>query len=1340
MECGVLVRVLYDFTSEVDGELSLTVGSVLQFIRQMNQHWSYGCLHGYYGNFPTGYVSEIRMPDSVLSKLTTFAHENPQLLVAKNSYRAENSHQLTFEKGDIILGYQTIDDNWWKGALINDCDIGKTKIFPVKHTWKVDMDLLKSSLKAGKTVEMKGKVIMNVKAQLDEEIDLFKDDIVNITEIIDNDWYRGHCNGKSGIFPASVITILQETDMLDCVSGNNSRPSSSLDLLDPFSIYGFSASKNDFESQSFTNNNIKTSTELKDEFSVEDTGRRDVPHARTLYPFKGEFENELIFEAGEVIELKRKVSDDWLEGETSAGQRGIFPKCFVDVIIDLPIEPVDAAALAVNEEEMVGLFDFFPQAEGDVPVMEGERVTLLERTNSDWCKVRNGVGIVGLCPSSYLTSESKQWLQRQWSLPAHSTPSHQRSNTWCVEGNENISKQFTHSVNNNQPSVKNTPKYKSDGVDTEWQLTSVTRRDSCPSSFTKMAPSRPPLPDVIKNITENQKSNTIARIIRPAPAPPTNIHHPPRRSYSAVGTSGRSSVQLRHRSQSSRIKNSSRKRIVTMSEAAAGESTITESFNETAEVEFRNRSGSIDANARNSVIEIKSRKREMIIAELIKTEKDFINDMEFCKRTFMTNPAEEKSHGLDVDILFGNIDPIITVSKRFLKSLEANCNQSSEYKQVGNCFLDVEAEMREAYAKYCCGHDEVIQLLEKYEDDRNLTIYIRQKLESDVCSNNQIFSSLNSLVIKPVQRVLKYPLILKELVNVTEETSSDYFELTTALHRMTEVANGINESRRRKDLVQKYRKDGDTSILSKLSKISFHSVGKKSGRIGMRLSSTLGLASVTKDWIFDEEEQKFREVEKAIEHLLVDMKTFIEVSEENVQIRLKLAELISDFYDSERSQKVIDGFRTVQRVIAANYWPDFKRQIEKRVIEPLIQLLNMFEGPTNLIEKRNDKLLDYDRASQRLEKNKDSTCNKTLRDELELAKKNYTALNVQLLEELPKLTLLTTEILYQCIGAFIYARTRYMGLGAKQLVELAEILPNLNNGGDVLQSFLNNHHEIINRMVALGLILPDSHICHDENLSPKVAAASPSKRKSDVVVHEPQSTSQRAYLQGRYPPDKLFTALTTYSSGDPVEMPITQGDVLAVLIQKDPMGNSDRWFIDNGSTKGLVPAKFLAPLTFSVNETVGKKTEKSEAAQYESVYQHTYQSLKPPPYSEIASRTPSPIYSELTNNYEELSGNGHHRYSDVFDPLGVASDETESLSRPKSASSPDIGLNTNEYFTAAYDFQASGISELSLVRGQVVQIICKQDMEGNQDWWLARDRYGREGYVPGNYLLSGQQQ
>lgn len=59
---------------------------------------------------------------------------------------------------------------------------------------------------------------------------------------------------------------------------------------------------------------------------------------------------------------------------------------------------------------------------------------------------------------------------------------------------------------------------------------------------------------------------------------------------------------------------------------------------------------------------------------------------------------------------------------------------------------------------------------------------------------------MHSLLLKPIQRVLKYPLLLQELIKNTEVYHEDYENLNQALAAMQHVAMYINEIKRRREL------------------------------------------------------------------------------------------------------------------------------------------------------------------------------------------------------------------------------------------------------------------------------------------------------------------------------------------------------------------------------------------------------------------------------------------------------------------------------------------------------------------------------------------------------------
>ena len=59
---------------------------------------------------------------------------------------------------------------------------------------------------------------------------------------------------------------------------------------------------------------------------------------------------------------------------------------------------------------------------------------------------------------------------------------------------------------------------------------------------------------------------------------------------------------------------------------------------------------------------------------------------------------------------------------------------------------------------------------------------------------------MGSLIIKPVQRIMKYPLLLRELLQATPEDHPDHRPLQEAFTAVKIINVNINEFKRRKDI------------------------------------------------------------------------------------------------------------------------------------------------------------------------------------------------------------------------------------------------------------------------------------------------------------------------------------------------------------------------------------------------------------------------------------------------------------------------------------------------------------------------------------------------------------
>ena len=97
--------------------------------------------------------------------------------------------------------------------------------------------------------------------------------------------------------------------------------------------------------------------------------------------------------------------------------------------------------------------------------------------------------------------------------------------------------------------------------------------------------------------------------------------------------------------------------------------------------------------------------------------------------------------------------------------------------------------------------------------------------------------------------------------------------------------------------------------------------------------------------------------------------------------------------------------------------------MKDHITTPLETLLSLFQDPCHLMEKRKDKLLDYDRMQYVLDHTENEPEKfKQLQEDCTLARRNYEALNTQLLEELPNFIDSAVKMLQHSLATVVHAQ------------------------------------------------------------------------------------------------------------------------------------------------------------------------------------------------------------------------------------------------------------------------------------------------------------------------------
>ncbi|XP_041665385.1 triple functional domain protein isoform X2 [Cheilinus undulatus] len=197
-----------------------------------------------------------------------------------------------------------------------------------------------------------------------------------------------------------------------------------------------------------------------------------------------------------------------------------------------------------------------------------------------------------------------------------------------------------------------------------------------------------------------------------------------------------------------------------------------------SEVKLRDAAHELNEEKRKS-----ARRKEFIMAELIQTEKAYVRDLRECMDTYlweMTSGVEEIPPGIinKEHIIFGNMQDLYEFHHNiFLKELE-------KYEQlpedVGHCFVTW-ADKFQMYVNYCKNKPDSTQLI--LEHAGNYFDEIQQR--------HRLANSISSYLIKPVQRITKYQLLLKELLTCCEEGKG---EIKDGLEVMLSVPKRANDA------------------------------------------------------------------------------------------------------------------------------------------------------------------------------------------------------------------------------------------------------------------------------------------------------------------------------------------------------------------------------------------------------------------------------------------------------------------------------------------------------------------------------------------------------------------
>ncbi|XP_037591453.1 SH3 domain-containing protein 19 [Cebus imitator] len=282
--------------------------------------------------------------------------------IANEDIVSQNPGELSCKRGDVLVMLKQMENNYvecQKGE-----DTGRVHLSQMKIITPLDEHLRSRPNDPSHAQKPVGGgaphavVLHDFPAEQVDDLSLTSGEIVYLLEKIDTHWYRGHCRNQTGIFPANYVKVI-----IDIPEGGNG--------------------KREFVSSHCVK------------------GLRCVAR----FEYIGEQKDELSFSEGEIIILKEYVNEEWARGEVR-GRPGIFPLNFVEPVEDYPTSGANVLSTKVppktkkedsgsnsqvnslSAEWCEALHSFTAETSDDLSFKRGDRIQILERVDSDWCRGR----------------------------------------------------------------------------------------------------------------------------------------------------------------------------------------------------------------------------------------------------------------------------------------------------------------------------------------------------------------------------------------------------------------------------------------------------------------------------------------------------------------------------------------------------------------------------------------------------------------------------------------------------------------------------------------------------------------------------------------------------------------------------------------------------------------------------------------------------------------------------------------------------------------------------------------------------------------------------------------
>ncbi|EGC28479.1 hypothetical protein DICPUDRAFT_96166 [Dictyostelium purpureum] len=193
----------------------------------------------------------------------------------------------------------------------------------------------------------------------------------------------------------------------------------------------------------------------------------------------------------------------------------------------------------------------------------------------------------------------------------------------------------------------------------------------------------------------------------------------------------------------------------------------------------------------------KERMRQQTVVEFVKTEANYVRDLKLITKLYI-EPIRTLIDLRQYQDVFSCTEDILKYHKEIIHQLEGIPNRPPHLQNIGAVLIPFfdSFDYLNLYKEFCTYQNSWSDSLDKLKSTSKIVSQHIETAEKNYLNRGLSFSML---IIKPIQRITKYPLLLKSLIENTPHEHMDYNSITFCYDKITQVLEEVNYQKKLAD-------------------------------------------------------------------------------------------------------------------------------------------------------------------------------------------------------------------------------------------------------------------------------------------------------------------------------------------------------------------------------------------------------------------------------------------------------------------------------------------------------------------------------------------------------------